>query len=1038
MKYEDGASGGGLVGWFTRNAVAANVFMVALLVGGWLTMMRTNTDLFPEIDPRTITISVVYAGATPEEIESSITRRAEEAILGLQGIDRVRSNAVEGIGTITIQLKDFADAQAVADDVQSAIDSLVDFPPAGAEEAEVSITTVVSPVMRLVVTGDVGELALRRAAERLEQELILLDDVSTITLQGARSYEISIEVSQSILQQYNLSIDKVANAVRSSSINLSGGTLRTSAGNILLRTDEEVKVTEDFERIVILSDFEGRRVLLGDIATIQDGFQDAPLINAYNGKRAVFLQISRGESEDSIAVADAVKAFLKDYTPAAGTRVYVVSDQTNVIRDRINLLMRNAIMGLALVFVFLALTLDLRLAFWVCMGIPVAFLGGFMLFGQFTTINMTMLLGLIMVLGMVVDDAIVVGENIHDEQEKGSPGLASAIRGATSVVAPVTVGVLTTIAVFAPLLLSSGMIGQLIRPVPIVAIAVLLVSLLEVFLILPSHMAHGRNWTVGPMQYVKRKMQDGLSFVRDRFVLPATRFSLRMPFLTIAAGLSLMIATLGLISGGHLRFIFFPIVEGEEINVTLKMPQGTSFEQTERAMNQVLDAAYRVLDAEDGSLFRSMSTTIGGQLVSGFGVEGTQVNSEIASATLELAPAGERDLPAAEIERRWREAIGNLAGVRSLTFASEGLSGGDDLAFNLSHENADALLEAVNQLILELKRVDGVTGIESTLEPGSRQLDFTLTNEGYAAGLTVNELAKQVRQAFYGEEVQRIQRDSEEVIVYVRAPEQERRSLTDLVRLPVHLPNGEIADLRTVATVTESRSFASIDRVDGRRIVTVSADVDEAITTPNAVTALLKESVLPHLESTFQGLRIAEDGQAREQAKDVSTLASNLMIGVMIMYILLSGQLRSYVQPLIILFAIPFGAVGAIYGHFLLGYDLTFLSLFGIVALAGVVVNDSIVLIDYYNQLQKEQIGADKKELILTAVSRRFRPILITTLTTFLGLLPMITETSVQAQFLIPMAVSVACGILFASVVILMLVPACLAITAKKNADPAH
>ncbi|MGB0370946.1 MAG: efflux RND transporter permease subunit [Opitutales bacterium] len=1017
----------GIIGWFAQNSIAANILMFGLLLGGWHTMSNTNSDLFPEIDPRTITVSVKYGGASPEEIASSITQRAEDAILGLEGIKRVSSKAVEGLGTVTVELTDFADARTVADEVQSAIDGLVDFPPEDAGEAEVSVTTVASNVARLVVTGAVDELALRKAAESLERDLLMLDDISTVTLQGARNYEISIEVSQATLRQYEISIDQVSNTIRSASVNLSGGTLRTSAGNILLRTDQEVKNAADFAEIEILTDAEGRSVSLGDIATIRDGFEDAQLINTYNGEPAVFLQISRSSNEDSITVADAAKAFLATYQPVAGISVFLVGDQTEVIRDRINLLMRNAIMGLALVFVFLALTLDLRLAFWTCVGIPVAFLGGFILFGQFTTINMTMLLGLIMVLGLVVDDAIVVGENIYERQERGEQGLRAAVLGSTSVAAPVTVGVLTTIAVFAPLLFSSGMLGQITRPVPLVAIAVLIISLIEVFFILPSHMSHGGDWTTGPMKRVKAWVTVALNRFRDTIIIPATRFSVRMPYLVIAAGISLFIASLGLLSGGHLRFVFFPVVEGEEIKVNLEMPKGTSFEQTERTMDKIIAAGYQAIGGQESPLYRSLSVTIGGELTSGFGAEGTQVSSEIASATLELAPAGERAQTAAEIESLWRESLGELAGVRSLTFASEGLSGGDDLSFNLSHSNDTNLVAAVAELEAALKGINGVVEIENTGELGSRQLEFSLTPEGISAGLTVSELAKQVRQAFYGEEVQRIQRDGNEVLVFVRLPEAGRRSLADLASMQINLPNGTIANLRTVAEVGETRSPASINRVDGRRIITVSADVDENITTPNDVTAFLEANVLGELESKFPGLYLVQDGQARDQAEDIRVLAGNLLIGIMIMYALLSSQLRSYTQPLIILFAIPFGAVGAILGHYALGFDLSFLSLFGMVALAGVVVNDSVVLIDYFNQLQKEGKGT-KIENILSAVERRFRPIFITTLTTFLGLLPMISETSVQARFLIPMALSVAFGILFASFVILILVPACLAL----------
>lgn len=1032
MNSQETIQGGGIIRWFAKNSVAANVLMVALLVGGWLTLSRTNSDLFPDIDPRTITIKIRYPGATPEEIESSVTRRAEEAILGLNGIERVRSKAVEGSGTVTVELSDFANAQTVANEVQSALDSLVDFPPEEAEEAEVSVTSIVSNVVRLVVTGDVGELALRRAAESLEKDLLALDDVSSVTLQGARKYEISIEVSRAHLREYNLSLEQIANTVRSSSVNVSGGTLRTSAGNILLRTDEEVRNAVDFERIVLLKDVEGRSVLLGDVATIQDGFEDAPLVNTYNGSPAVFLQVARSESEDSISVAKAVRAFIEDYQPPAGIRVHLVGDQTEVIEDRINLLLRNTIMGLALVFAFLALTLDLRLAFWTCVGIPIAFLGGFILFGQFTTINMTMLLGLIMVLGLVVDDAIVVGENIYDEQEKGNPGVPSAIKGAVQVAAPVVVGVLTTCAVFAPLLFSSGTLGQLLRPVPIVAIAVLFISLIEVFFILPSHMAHGGDWSIGPMKQLKERVRDSLFFIRDRAVLPLVRWSVQMPYLVIAVCIAILIATLGLVSGGHLRFVFFPVVEGEEITVTLEMPQGTSFEQTEAAMQRVMESAYRAVENAEKSPLRSASMTIGGELLAGFGADGTRIKSELATATLELAPAGERGLSAAEIERMWREAIGEIPGVRRLAFVSEGLRGGDDISFNLSHHDDATLFAAVEDLSSALRAIEGVTEVESSNELGSRQLQFSLTPEGTAAGLTVTSLANQVRQSFFGEEVQRLQRGSEEVKVMVRLPQNERRSLADFAQLRVSLPNGDDADFVTVARVIETRSLASIDRIDGRRIVTLSANVDEAVTTPNAVTALLEAQAVPDLLAKHSGLVLAPDGQSREQTEDLAVLASNLMIGIMVMYILLACQLRSYVQPLIILFAIPFGAVGAVLGHWLLGYDLTFLSLFGMVALAGVVVNDSVVLIDYYNSRMRPDESLPL-EHIIASVERRFRPIVLTTLTTFLGLLPMVSETSIQAKFLIPMALSVAFGILFATILILFLVPACLAILSGKT-----
>jgi len=539
---------------------------------------------------------------------------------------------------------------------------------------------------------------------------------------------------------------------------------------------------------------------------------------------------------------------------------------------------------------------------------------------------------------------------------------------------------------------------------------------------------------VGPMKAAKRAVQRSVDAIRDATVIPVARFAVRMPWVVIASAVSILLISAGVISGGHIRFVFFPSVEGDEVVVELEMPKGTAFEQTERAMNQVIAAGYEAIGGQDSALYRSLSVTIGGQLASGFGVDGTVIGSELATATLELAPAGERDMTSAEIERRWREAAGEIAGIRSLVFTSEGLSGGDDISFNLAHADTEQLFLAVDALTPALAGIEGVAEIETSKELGGRELAFTLTEAGAAAGLTVRDLGSQVRQAYFGEEVQRIQRGSEEVRVFVRLPENERRSLTDLARMRIALPGGGEADLRTVARVEETRSYASIDRVDGRRVISVTADVDEAITTPNAVTALLEAEILPELIARHRGLTVSTEGQAAEQAESLLALFSNLTIGVMIMYVLLASTLRSYLQPVVILFAIPFGGVGALIGHMLLGYDLTFLSLFGMVALAGVVVNDSVVLIDYFNGLQKSGQGSTLTNIV-EAVRRRFRPILLTTMTTFIGLVPMISETSVQAQFLIPMAVSVAFGIVFASLMVLTMVPAFLALGARKEPE---
>lgn len=1022
----------GLVAWFAGNSVAANLLMAALVVGGILMLGRTNAEILPQIDPRAIAINVAYPGATPEEVEDSITRRIEDAVTGLEGVKRVRSSAVEGRGSVTIELNDVIDAESVRDNAQSAVDRLIAFPPEDADEPEIMIVKSVSPVMRLIVAGDVGERAVKSAGQKLERELLAIDGISSVTLQGARDDEISIEVSEHALLAHGLNLDQVANAVRSSSLNLSAGAVRTESGDILLRTDNEARSGDAFADIVVLSDQSGQRVTLGDIAEIRDGFSEDPLVNTYNGRPAVFLQIDRAPDEDAFKVHEAVTGFLETYQPSAGIEVIVTADTTETIRDRINLLARNGVMGLCLVFLFLALTLDLRLAVWTCVGIPVAFLGGLILFGNLTTINMTSLLGLIMVLGIVVDDAIVVGENIYDHQLGHGPGVATAVAGTKSVLAPVIIGVMTSMISFATLLQSPGMMGQLLQPVPIVVLSVLFISLIEVFLILPSHLAHGGEWSVGAMARFKDAVHGFFEGIRDRFVIPAVTWTVRFPYAVVAACAAILIGAAGLQTGGHIRFVFFPAVESDEITVTLEMPAGVPFEQTEAAMDRVVDAAFVSVGGPQSDLFKSLSVTVGGRLASGFGSQGTATQANIAMATLELAPAGERDLSAAELERYWREAVGDIPGVKSLSFESSSLPGGADISFNLSHTDSAALETGVRSLIARLAEINGVTEIETTAEPGKRQIGFTLTPAGSAAGLTVADLARHLRSAYFGEEVQRFQRNGEEVEVYVRFPESERRSLGDLARLRIPLAGGRTIALGAAAEIEETRSFVSIDRVDGQRIVTVTADVDEAVTTPSRVNTFIISEIIPVLTSDNPGLHIVADGQTRDQAEELRSLLRNFAIAVLLIYVLLASVLKSYVQPLLILAIIPFGLVGAVLGHMAMGYDMTFLSLFGVVALAGVIINDSVVLLDYFNKLERE--GGDRLANIVEAVRRRFRPILLTTLTTVLGLLPMIAETSIQAQFLIPMALSLGFGILFASIVILLLVPALLALGTKSSA----
>lgn len=1022
--------GRGLVAWFASNPVAANLLMLLFIVGGGLTAALMPTEVFPTLSPRSIQVSTFYPGATPGDVEESITRRVEEAVLGLDGVERVRSVASEGRGTVTVELTDFADAQVVKDDVETAVESLIDFPPENAEQPQIRIPQPATTVLSIALTGPVSERTLREAGERAERELLSRNGISTVNLRGVRQYEISISVDEAALRRYQLSFDEVARAVRNSSLDLSGGEIRTAGGDILLRTDARAETGDAFAGIIVRASATGARVRLDQVAEIRDGFQDESLISTFNGQPAVFVDVQTREGEDLLGVREAARAWLDEAELPPGVGAVIAIDQSTVFRDRIALLARNAIIGFTLVFLLLVLMLDLRLAFWVAMGVPISFLGGFAVFGAAgVTLNFITTFGLIVVLGIVVDDAIVVGENTDRERAKGRSGTEAAIAGVTGVAAPVLVGVLTTMAAFGPLIFSGGTFGEITRPIPIVVIAILGVSLIEAFFILPAHLAHGGTWSRGPLARIQQQVASGLRRFSEGFVAGWARFAAKRRWLMAAAGFAILIAVFALPANGVVRFVFFPAIEAEQITADMILPEGAPFEETRRAAERMIAAA-EALDAEYEArgepAIASISATIGGRtsLFSGPGSQqATSVAPNVAQVELLLDPASERSVSSSRLETEWRERMGALPGVERLTIVSSAGPQDADIAYELVHPDDATLEQAVRELAEGLAGIEGVTEIDDGFDLGKRQLNFSLTPAGEAAGLTPSDIARQVRQAFFGEEVQRIQRGREEVRVFVRYPERLRDDLSALYQLRIRTPDGASLPLSVAADITETRSYTQIERIDGRRIIEVTADVDESEITPGEARLRVETELLAQLTERYPGLSATLAGAGREQSEDFASLGRGLLIALIIMYALLATQMRSYVQPLIILIAIPFGIGGAILGHLILGYDLSFPSIFGTVALSGVVVNASIVLIDRFNTNVNER-GLSPVEAIAEAAERRFRPVLITTLTTALGLLPIITEQSPQAQFLVPMAVSLGAGLVFASMAVLMLLPA--------------
>jgi multidrug efflux pump subunit AcrB len=1032
----------GPLAWFASNHVASNILMLFILVSGALSLANVVIEVFPEFDTDTITIRVPYRGASPAEAEEGVCLRVEEAIASIEGIKRIRSVAQENLGTVIVELEEDADNREVLDDVKAAVDRIETF-PLETEKPVVAETETRRRVITIVLYGDASEKTLKSLAERVRDELTAVDGISQVETAGVRNYEISIEVSEDALRRYGLSFQQVADAVSMSSLDLPGGAVKTQGGEILLRTKGQMYRGREFEDIVVVTRPDGTRVELSDVATVIDGFEDTDTATRFDGRRAALIQVYRVGEEGALQVAAGAKRYLEELESQlpAGVKVDTWDDDSIILMQRIGLLLRNARLGLLLVFVCLALFLDMRLAFWTTMGIPISFLGGLWLIPYFdVTINMMSLFAFIVVLGIVVDDAIVVGENIFEYLQQGLQPLDAAIRGVREMAMPVTFAIVTSVAAFAPLLFVSGNMGKVMRQIPVVVIAVLLMSLVEALLILPAHLS-GEGWKLGrfmnralrPVERLQQRVQHLLQlWVRGPY-RKSLAFALEWRYLTISAALAVLILSGSLVVGGVIKFSLMPKVDADNMMATLTMPQGTPVEQTEAVLAR-LEAAARQVAREydegqpDGSpsVIRHLSTTVGQQPSAAGGGPMARSStggdsSHLGEVNVELLGSEERDVASSVLVSRWRELAGEVPGAVSLTFRSNLFSAGDAVSVQLAHRDFDVLLQAVDRLKESVATYPGTTDVADSFLPGKKELKLSLTPEGRAVGLTLSDLARQVRAGFYGQEAQRIQRGRDDIRVMVRYPEEERRSLGDIERMRVRLPDGSEVPFPIVASIEEGRGYAVINRTDRRRVVTVTADVDEQVANANEINRDLRAKVLPQLVRDFPGLSFDFEGEQREQSESLGSLRVNFLVAQLAIFALLAIPFRSYAQPLIIMSAIPFGLVGAVAGHLLMGLDLTMLSMFGMVALSGVVVNDSLILIDLINRMRAE--GATLDRAIREAGERRFRPIMLTTATTFLGLTPMIFETSLQAKFLIPMAVSLGYGIVFATAITLILVP---------------
>lgn len=1019
-----------MIAWFARNAVAANLLMAVIIgLGLNATFTRIPMEVFPAIERNVITIVAVYRGATPAEVEKGATIRIEEAIADLEGIAKTESTALEGVANITVELEDGYNPRDLLDDIKGRVDGISTFPD-GVEEPILNILQRRKEVISVVISGNLTEHALRRLSEEVRSDLTALPGITQVELSGVRKYEIAIEVSESTLQRYSLTLDDIALAIGKSSQDVPAGAIKTEGGEVLLRSLGQAYHGEDFANIVVVTHEDGSRVTLGEIADIRDGFEEEPLYALFDGRPSAELDVYRVGKQSAIEVADKVKEYLetKRAELPKGIEIAYWRDRSQYVKLRLQTLLKSAFQGGILIFLLLTLFLRLSVAVWVSVGIPISFLGALALMPVLgVTFNLVSLFAFILVLGIVVDDAIVTGENIFSKLKDSDDATDAAIKGTQEIAVPVTFGVLTTVAAFIPLFMMGGDRGPLFAQIPLIVIPVLLFSLVESKLILPAHMKHVRlnsGKPLGLLQRIQRRIADGLENGVRKYYRPLLSWAMSWRYLMLALFITALLIILGIVFSGRYNYTFFPRIQSETAKATLQMPQGTPVEITAKHLNYITEKAKQLrkkyTDKSSGkSVIKQIMTTVG---QTGSGRSASTGKSHLGRVSFEIVPPQQRQtkVTSSQLVREWRKLIGTLPGVQEITYRAEIGHAGEPIDVQLEGQDFKALKSAAEEIRAHLGEFPGVFDIRDSFEGGKEEIKLQIKPAAEQLGLNIKLLGDQVRHAFFGREAQRIQRGRDDIRVMVRYPLEERRSVSNLESMYIRTPDGVEVPFSAVADAEVGRGFATIQRVDRNRTINVTADINKESTNINQITADLGEFI-PELLKRYPGIRYSLEGEQREQEESMRSLKTGIVFVLFVIYSLLAIPFRSYVQPLIVMGVIPFSLVGAILGHMIMGMNLSIMSLMGMLALMGVVVNDSLVLVDYINRRRRE--GIDSHTAISKAGVARFRPILLTSLTTFVGLAPLMLEKSTQAQFLIPMAISLGFGILFATLVTLLLVP---------------
>ena len=1004
----------GPVAWMARNPIAANLLMVVLLGGGVWSALTIQKEVFPRFQLDIVEVSVVYPGAAPAEVEQGILLPVEEAVRGVPGIEEITSTAREGSGTVEIELVAGTDRMRAFQDIDQAVGRIRTFPD-DIEQPEVRLQAEQRDVMDVGLYGDVDVRTLRSLGERLRDRLLTDPAITQVELGRVPDYVTHVEIPLQTLREHGLTLGEVARIIGDSSRDVAAGAVETSAGQILLRLTERRQWAEQFAGIVLVTSPEGAPLTLGDLATVTDGFEEGGFHSRFNRQLSVELGIARVGGQSPLEIAERVRAILDEFAAGLppGVSARIDTNTADDYRERLSLLVENGALAVVIVLLILALFLEYRLAFWIMMGMTVSFVGGLVFLPMADqSINMISMFAFLVVLGIVVDDAIVVGENVFEYRQRGLGPLAAAVAGAREMARPVTFTILTTVIAFVPLLFIPGTTGKFWKPLPAVVIIVLAVSLVEALFILPAHLAHvpaGRGRLGGR---ALRRFQDAFADHADRFVDRRYRgfldLALRHRYVTLTAAVTLLAVVGGFAWSDHMGMIMMPEVAADEIEAGVRLPVGTTIDQAARVAHDVTEATHRMFE-EHGldAVAEGIKTNVRGQ---------NFIDVEIV-----MKPPDERDMTADEVIALWRDEIGDLEGVDQITFEAERGPGGwqQDISVDLSHADIAVLETAAFRFKDVMEGFENTRDVSDNYNKGKAQFDFRMLPEGRHLGLTADDVGRQVRDAFYGALALRDLRGTNEFEVRVKLPRAERQQLRNLEEFVVRTPAGTEVALLDVVEVRRGEAFTSINRRDGRRVVSVGMDVEPK----SAMTRVMKRieaEVLPALRADFPGLTWTFEGSQAEMRESTAALWGGFALALLVMYGLLAIAFGSYAQPLIVMLAIPFGIVGAVLGHLLLGYDLSLISLMGVIALAGVVVNDSLIMIDHANRHRGKHTAF---EAIHEAGIRRFRPIMLTTLTTFGGLTPIILETSRQATYLIPMAISLGFGIVFATAIILVIVP---------------